>query len=466
MVKRYVITSAQASYWKRESDKGVEIIRRGPVATLHQELWNGLNKYCQVNDAELIVLPLPGKDIRENVFHESVLDVCNPKEDVRRLNSNVAISDIKVAPQNVDPVTGRTRFAQHDRTLIFPHTKQRFKAIPSSNSKLPKLLITTGVITRPNYYERSSRGDVAKRDHIYGAVVVEVIDNIYYNVRHIRAQKNGRFIDLGVVYNGNCRPLRATTDSLILGDLHIGDLSTDAYSACKEQIRHFRPKNLIIHDLFNGHSINPHVRNRSMERIRNWQLGKLSLREEISDVSGILKELSSIVGRNNKVYIVRSNHDEFLDRYLNRGDWVKEPWNADIAMQLGAAMAKGENPLEYAIRELHGLPDNVIFLKLTDDLKKWGYQLASHGHRGNSGSRVTSATSRETAHGGRSITGHTHTPEILRDTYIVGTNTYLDLPYTYGSANSWMHTNVVIYDGGLVQMVPIIKDKWKAKEEK
>ena len=106
---------------------------------------------------------------------------------------------------------------------------------------------------------------------------------------------------------------------------------------------------------------------------------------------------------------------------------------------------------------------NIDFLDLQTDFKRWGCQLASHGHRGNSGARKASALSRELAHG-KSITGHTHAPEILRDTYIVGTSTRLNLPYTDGSATSWMSANAVLYEGGLVQLVPVINGKWKRKD--
>jgi len=464
VAEKYIITAAQASYWPKTDRNGdIQAIQRGPVAKLHQELWGGLETYAARNDAEIIVLPLPGKDLRETMYHDSVLAVTNPAEQgPRKLNRNIAISDMKVPPQNIDPTTGRMRFAQHDRTLVFPHTKQRFKAIPSSNSELPKLLITTGAITTPNYHETNSRGDVARRDHIYGAVMVEVIDDVYYNVRHLRAQKNGKFVDLGEVYHGARAPKRARTDSLVLGDLHIGDTDPKAYHAAIEQIAYLKPRNVFLHDVFNGHSINPHEKRKMMRRAGEWKKGRMSLEEELKDVSKVLKELGRAAGRSN-VYVVRSNHDEFLDRYLDSGDWVKEPWNTEIALELGAAQARGENTLEYGVQRMGGIPKNIRFLELTDDVKHWGYQLASHGHKGNSGARYASANSRETAHGGKSITGHSHTPEVLRDTYVVGTMTDLVLPYTEGGASSWMHANAALYDGGLVQMLPVINGKWKAE---
>ena len=93
-----------------------------------------------------------------------------------------------------------------------------------------------------------------------------------------------------------------------------------------------------------------------------------------------------------------------------------------------------------------------------DDYKVRGVQLGSHGDKGMSGGR-SSIRSREYAHG-KSITGHSHTPEILRNTYIVGTSTFLRLPYTKGSASSWMNTNAILYDNGSVQLLNIIDGRW------
>ncbi len=456
--KKYVITAAQASYESKLDKEGNKmVVQRGQVAKVNERLLGGLEKYCAQNDAELIILPMNGADSRETSFHPSVPEIYNGN---KVLNSNIRISNMKVPPQNTDPTTGRLRFAQQDRTLIYPHSKQRFRAVPSSNGELPKLLITTGAITTPNYHESNHRGDVARRDHTYGAVVAEIIDDTFYNVRHIKALKNGTFIDMGVKYDGNKRPTKAKIEALVLGDLHVGDTDPKTRQANYEMIDFFKPKRLILHDVFNGHSINPHESKNLVSRLTEYGKGRLDLDQELRECGEELTNLcKSTTG---KVYVVKSNHDVFLERYLEQGDFMKEPWNAEISLKLAYAMSNGEDPLEYGIRQSK-MPKNLKFLQLISNLKVGGYQLASHGHKGNSGSRNASITARETAHGGKSITGHSHTPEILRDTYIVGTSTLLDLPYTDGSASSWMHANAVLYTGGQVQLIPIINGKWKRK---
>jgi hypothetical protein len=404
---------------------------------------------------------MAGKDAGEKIFEEEV----NKRKELffgkRTLNSNVKIDDMVVPPQNVDPSTGRLRFAQKDTTLIYAHSKQRLRAIPASNSKLPKLLVTTGAVTTPNYNRENNRGDVAHRDHVFGGVVVEIIDDKYYNVRFVRSRLDGQFVDMGLRYNGNHKPTKSNVEALVLGDVHDCDRDENTMRANFEMIDFFKPKKLILHDLVDCHSINPHERDNLITRIRDYESGRLFLEEELRSSRETLCELAERMGRG-EVYVVASNHPFFLNRYLEGGEFMKEPWNAKLAFKLAEKMCEGEDPIEAGMKMIGDLPKNITFLKLRDDLKVWGYQLASHGHKGLSGSRTSTAVSREIAHG-KSITAHSHAPEVFRNTYIVGTSSRLDLDYTEGSASSWMAASAVLYDNGTVQLLPIINGKWKAK---
>ena len=456
----YVITAAQAlgEYdQKRFCFKG----------SANKRLLSGLEHCCGVNQAELIVLPMQGKTIKEDTLSEFFYE----KEEKGKygilagnlkLNDKLSVSDMTVPPQNVDPATGRDRFVQKENSMIYAHPKQRLKAIPKSNRKLPRLLMTTGVVTTPNYNESNHRGDAAARDHTYGAVIVEVLDRRTYHVRHIRAQANGKFVDMGIKFDGKKTSI-AKTEALVLGDLHCGDTDERVMSANYEMMDYFEPKRLFIHDLMSGHSFNPHEKDKLMTRARDFEEGRLNLERELYGSYEAIVDIGEAMGKG-EVNIVASNHDYFLDRYLNDGEFIQEPWNLKIASKLMAKKIDGENPVEVGIRMMGDLPSNVRFLKLEDDYKVWGYQLASHGHKGMSGARG-SVRSREVAHG-KSITGHTHAPEILRDTYIVGTSTDLDLDYTKGEASAWMAANAVLSEGGFVQLLPIVGGRWKRDDRR
>lgn len=443
--KIYVITAAQAcGGW----GKGVP----------NWNLLASFQKYCSVREAELVILPMAGSSSKERDLHPDL--VIRPEIWVgsKRLNSKIAISDMVVPPQNVDPSSGRLRFPQRDKTLILAHSKQREKAVPNSNFDLPKFLVSTGALTTPNYNEMNHRGDAAKRDHVYGALVVEVVNENIYHFRLVRAATNGSFVDLGWKFNGKKKPVPVKVEALVLGDIHVGDTDPVVRAANYRMIEVYRPKRLVLHDLFNGHSVNHHNFGKMITQVQDIEAGRSSLMVELRECYKELCEFSKAMGKNGEVIVVACNHHQFLNRYLEEMRLKDNPFNAKIASKLIAPMVEGKDPVAVGLSMIGHIPKNVTFLDYDDDYKVWGVQLGSHGDKGMSGGRG-SIRSREYAHG-KSITGHSHTPEVMRNTYVVGTSTFLRLPYTKGSASSWMNTNALLYDNGSVQLVNIIEGQW------
>lgn len=458
-VKTYVVTAAQAV---GEYDSAKRHVKGVP----NRNFISSLENYCKINNGELIIVSMAGKDARETELHEFFAerdDVYDVKSASRRLNSNICLSDMYIPPQNVDPASGRERFIQRETSLVVAHTKQRLKTIPASNFKFPKLFASTGACTYPNYNEMNHRGDAADRDHVFGAAIIEIIDDKCFNLRQVRAvPSTGKIIDMGVVYEGNKEPKKAGVEALVLGDIHWGDHDPETIKANYEMIDFFSPKKLFLHDFLNGHSVNPHERKNTIMRARAFKEGRLSIETELKDAYGELCSLANAM-KDGRIYVVASNHPFFLERYLESAAFVQEPWNLEIAMRLGSELCRDKDPIETGLMMMGKIPDNVNFLKLRDDFKVEGWQLGSHGHKGLSGSRG-SVVSREIGWG-KSITGHTHAPQILRNTIIVGTSTKLELPYTEGGSNSWLAANAVLYEGGIPELIPIINGKWKGRRK-
>lgn len=443
--KRYVITAAQAY---GGGGKGVP----------NYTFLIGLEKYCEVMDAELVILPMAGSSVRELDLHPNLADRPEVWFGSRKLNEKIAISDMVVPPQNVDPSSGRLRFPQRDKTLILAHPKQRLKAVPNSNFKIPKFLVSTGALTTPNYNEMNHRGDAAKRDQVYGFLVVEIVSADRYHFRHVRAGTNGAFVDLGIKFEGDKKPVPVVVEALILGDIHVGDTDPMVYKANYRMIEIYRPKRLILHDLFNGHSVNHHNFAKLITRIQDVENGRASLVVELRECYNELCAFARAMGQRKEVVVVACNHHQFLNRYLEEMRLKDNLLNARMSIKLMEPMVDGQDPVAVGLSMIGKIPKNVRFLDYDDDYKIRGVQLGSHGDKGLSGGR-SSIRSREYAHG-KSITGHSHTPEILRNTIIVGTSTFLRLPYTKGSASSWMNTNALLFDNGSVQLLNIIDGQW------
>lgn len=477
MGEKYLITSAQASYTTDDDGNNIPFgaktgLKKGKARPNHNFL-KGLESLAEEANAELMILPIAGRCVRENILHEDLErhDAIR-NNSLYRLNKNIQVRDIVVPPQNKDPTTGKRELVgKYGSSIIFPHSKQRYQAVPTFNSGLPRYLYTPGAVTMPNYDTSNHRGDTADREHTLGALMVEMVDDKLYNIRNIRALNNGKFADLGVAYDGDNGLGRMGVNSLVLGDYHWGSHDPKTIKANNEMIKYFSPKNVFIHDFFDGHSINHHERNNLMSRAREFRRGRLSLEDELRSGSKELLRLGKEFPNTN-FYIVPSNHNAFLPRYINDGDWVKKDiWNSEVSSflfneSLGLYLPEREiddaaQLLKVGYSRFNELPSNINFPNLADSIKKHGFQLNSHGDKGSSGARAGGAKARAVTGGGKSITGHTHAMEIYGNTYIVGTSSLLDQKYTAGYGNAVIGGNAALYDNGMVQMLPIIDGNWK-----
>lgn len=474
--KKFLVTSAQASYEeefkkkKKDEEDGEEISRGYGEAEPNYNLLKGLEGYAKEKGAELIILPTTGKKTSEKILHEHLE---NRKEvdwgESRIFNDNLQERRLVVYPQNVDPAAGKGNMVnKYNSSIIFGHPKQRFAPIPVFNADLPRYLYTTGAITKPNYND-NHRGDMARRNHVFGALLVEVLDKTFYNITNIRALVNGKFVDRGVLYDGDKKPKKVKTDFMVVGDYHLGNHDEKAVKATYEMIEHFNPERIFLHDLFDGYSINHHETENTLRRIREYKKGRLSLEEELKrDYEEIIK-LAKATNKNTEIYVVSSNHHAFLPRYINDEDWMrKDLWNADMGSYLlhkGITLDIPEKEiddaaylLEEGMKKFGNLPENVKFLRLKDNYRRYGYQLASHGDKGKNGSRGGGAKTKD---GSKGVYAHTHAMEIYGDTYIVGTNSLLDQPYAAGAGSASIAANVVgYYPIGTIQVLPIIEGKW------
>ena len=436
-IDRYVITSAQYN------------------APVYYNLMNWLENYCKINDADLIILPMRGQNIKEDEMCARVR-MHNQVTSDYKLNDKIRISNYEILPQQIDPITGLARFTQSDVSTVFASPKQRLKVVPNSNSKLPKVLMTTGAVTQPNY--RDNRiGRIGRNDHTPGALVVETIGNTEYHFRQLSSLKNGVFYDLGNKYDGAKDPISERLEVMVVGDWHFGDTNKRIRKETFEMIKQYNPKRLILHDFFNGYSISHHEQNDivALSRKKN----KLNLDKELKFAARELRKFVDVAGDDTEIVVVKSNHDEWIDRYLQEARFVKEPQNALIGAELFAEFIRGEDPLFAGLSKHYDIPDNVTFLNRDQDYKVRGWQLGSHGDKGANGGRP-GIRSIEHAHG-KSITAHSHTPQIFRNAWVIGTSTNLNLGYNQG-LSSWMNTHAFLHRNSRPQLVNVIHGKHKA----
>jgi hypothetical protein len=458
--------------YKRESKaKSLEVIERDgkggrgkryfvtaciPGMPVHYKFLESIRQFLKAEHAELIVLPMKGthKKAGFELDHELRQFFYTSFQ----FNSNLIAQDFGISPKQINPLTGLKRLGQKEWSVIVASPKQQLESVATSNAKMPHIMLSTGAINVP-FYGRSKTDLLATQDHVVGGLIVEIQDAKLFFVRQVQADTNGHFYDLDSLYTPQGRKSHKDTEALILGDLHAGEHAASAINTWDEVIEIVEPKRVVLHDVFSGQSVNHHEDNNiTAKSTRNFMA--TTLQKELAYTGHLLMELRK-KWINQKFVIVASNHDEFLNRYLSEGRYLKDPHNYRLALDLAAALCDGHNPVQFAIeRDLKIKLTNCVWLKRDDDYKIAGVQLGAHGDLGPNGSRGSIANI-ETAYGS-AIVGHSHSPGILRRVWQVGTSTLLKLRYNRGPS-SWLHASCILFSNGQRQMIISVQGKWRLK---
>lgn len=427
-------------------------------APVNKKFLKSIKSYCEKNEALLLILPVTdpaskaGWALDHNLANEHFVF-----QDLA-LNSNVFISSIKMSAKHIDPITGLSRIGQRNGSFIYASPKQRLEFVAVSNKKLPHALMTTGAITDPAYqtarYLSERTAYIAENDHVLGAIIVEVEDEDIFYFRQIQAEPStGNFVDLAKYYKPNGLVVDLAPEAFVLGDYHAGDHDLSAKQAWKEVVELTNPKDLILHDMYNGKSISHHEKKKRVSMAIKAMEDKVSLDKELIITANEADELLTWI--KGKLVWIKSNHDEWLERYLEEGEYVKDALNLKAASKLVSAMIEGKDPLQVGIETIGGLKgkNRIKWVGRDEDYMIGKIECGSHGDL------EASLIAIEKAYG-NAVTGHSHTPAILRGIFRVGTTSKLKLGYNRG-ASSWVHSSCLVYSNGSRQLINSIFGKWR-----
>jgi hypothetical protein len=427
---------------------------------LNSGFYLSLKNYCKINKAKLLIIPCEDKSAVKNQFSKGwFFDPLIKDESFvfteTNLNNNISISSIRINVNQVDPNSGIGRLTHKQGSFIFGSPKQSLQYYPTSNLSFPRASMSTGVITNPKYDVHNRRTYISNKDHVLGAIIVEIESNEIYHFTQVQAETNGTFAHLGKAYSKN-KVKSYKPEAFVLGDLHAGEHDMEALNCFLNVAKATGVKKLVLHDVFNGVSINHHEIDNLILRSKRSEKGELSLKEELRLTAEVLNDL---MDKGFELIIVDSNHNDFLHRYLKAGTFIREPNNYSTGVELTAAYLKGVDPLIYGLNKYGQLKSKIKFLTRHEDYLIQGIQLAAHGDLGANGKRNPSKSGIENAYGS-AVVGHSHTPGILRDVFQVGTTSKLKLGYNVGSS-SWSHTSCLVYNNGQRQLINSINGKYK-----
>lgn len=363
------------------------------------------------------------------------------------------MSDIKIQPTAVNPMSGM-RGISGVNSCIFGSPKLQLETIPVLEGNKPKMMLTTGACTLSNYTD-SKAGKKGEFHHTLGFVIVEIEDKNLFYVRQVSADDNGDFIDMFFeVKNGEVSNIKEC-DAIIWGDIHVGHHDENVVNKTFKLMNKLKPKHVILHDVFDGYSISHHdMKDPFIQYAKEFH--------NKNDLGGEIEEMLSFLGRFKKenVVIVRSNHDDFLDRWLKNNDWRKNltPKNNKLYMEYSHILMEQYENSSIGVKGVIPELINREYPKYTtlgrgDSYKVNGWELGHHGDLGSNGSRGSLNQFRTL--NTKVVVGHYHSPQRKDGALSVGTTTKLRVGYNKG-ASGWLQSHVVIHKNGKAQHINFI----------
>lgn len=468
-VKRFIFSSAQDS------------------TAVHEGFLDNLEAYAKYIGADIHIAGFTyGKSLFEDhrkeagVFHERIASyMTNQRFDIG--GKLWFCGEMNTLPTAADPLSG---FETYTRSQwgIFPHPRVQLKSIPTLFRAPPKIIMTTGSVTLPNYI-RKKVGIKAEFHHVIGAVIVEIDEDGDFFCRHLIADKSGAFQDMttlvkdGSVSDGHC------VEAITWGDIHAFGIDHKVASGCWNidgktfeyleadicMLDDLGPKYQFFHDSLdfrvrNHHNVgDPHFRYK-------MHVDKTdSVEKEVEAVAMFLEATQRDWCTS---YVVDSNHDRALLKWLKQGDYKSDPVNAVFFLEAQAAQyrsiaEKDErfNLLEWAVRRTDASLENVTFLSETDSFlickhSGGGIECALHGDKGANGAKGNVASFAKM--GPKANTADKHAAEIYEGIYQAGHSCKTDQGYNRGGLSSWNHSHIVTYPNGKRTIVTMKGEKYRA----
>jgi len=451
----------QAKLKEHNQDKKIFLITSAQGDTpVHSKFFKNLIAYSEFLDAEILVIPFrylnPTSVFTKEQKEKDKWDTkVLPYLTLNRhdLNNSVSIlSDVKIQPTASQPLQGLEGMTG-EHSCVVGHPRLELKSIPVMEGSRPKFLFTTGACTIENYTD-SKTGKKGEFHHSIGFAIVEIKDDETFFFRQVNANKTGDFIDLFYSVKNGETTKETEVEACAMGDIHVAHCDprvTDI--TLNDLFKKLKPKNLFIHDIIDSQSISHHNLKDPFKQHDQEMKGTNSLKREIDEMIDWLKQIED-----HNVYIVKSNHDEHIDRFLRETDWRRMSTfkNSIPYMELSLATLNGKAPngvVPYIINQHY---PKMKCLGHNDLVSVKGYLMSIHGHIGASGSR--GSLQQYSRLSTKTVTGHSHTIGRVGGAVSVGTSTHLRLDYNLG-ASSWSNAHGIVNRYGKFQHIVFMHTK-------
>lgn len=479
----YFVTAASPTSHLDYSEEDLVRVKNGEhlnASNVHVKGLQAIENFLKRKNAELVIQPMRAhvKALKNQPQHyDPILQkhIGNFYTEYT-FNRRLKAIEAQLNPQQINPLTGLKRLKadlgtffekaeignkisseikRFKTSLIIAHSKQMMEVIPTGNSTHPRIIHSTGAITRPSYL-KNRIGIIADQDHVLGGLIVEVEGDKFFLRQAQIDPIDGSFVDLGIRYHADGSIEEERAEAFKMGDLHPGYHDDKALSCIYEMWDLIKPKKIFYEDFFDGHSISHHMVNKNLSRQKKLPCFS-TLGTECSMAHKVLYDSFDKAPKDAVIFATASNHPEHVIRYLEEGRYIKDDANYDIAHRMVVDSLDGNNPLKKYID-----PDGrMIWLNENDDVFVEGVQMAAHGHLGVNGSRGGKG-GYEMAYGNAMI-AHSHTPGIFHQVFQVGHTSEERHGYNQGPG-TWILCSGAVYRRGQKQLMMIIGREWRSKK--
>lgn len=454
--------------WQRDVDENADILLVTSVqnqSVVHQGLLSGIRKYAQYIEqnfklkVQIVVIPTR--------YRNPTTPVEDEKKEYdqwwdRSIDEYLQYNEIMFGDTMIDAMartvpTAKMPLSGHEpnangRNYVIGHPRVHVKVMPRFKGERSYVLATTGTLTYRNY-SKSKSGDVAKIHHTYGFLVIEKRkDGTCYAPRPVKANDDGTFTDYRFHYNGKEIVEINSCKAYIWGDIHHRELSREKDAASRNLMSELEPESIILHDVFDGSTVNPHEKDDLFVRRLKVKQGLYLLEAEVNECLSFVAELDQSWGAD--LYVVQSNHDDFLDRHINNYDWKRDLHNSEAYLkyaliQQSIDLREHGNIFGYLISTTTG--GKVKYIRSSQPLKIMGYQCGYHGDHGINGAKA-SVNSFKTVNS-KIIHGHGHSPQMIDGVTMVGVSCNLWQYYNSNGMSSWAYADSIIHHSGKNQLI-------------
>lgn len=448
---------------KRRIDKKVKrfLISSAQSATpVNKEFLKNMEAYAKHINAEILIIPFryhnptsifSAEEQENEWWDESIIKYLTLNR--HDLNKGISVlSDVKIQPTSAIPLQGLEGMTG-DHSSVVGHPRLELKTIPTMEGSRPKILFTTGCVTVPNFTD-TKNGKKGEFHFSNAFSIIELKDNETFFFRQVSANKSGEFIDLYFHAKDGIISREKDIEAISMGDIHVAHVNDKVIDVTlKKLFKKLQPKSIFIHDIIDSESISHHNLQDPFLLHKQEMDNSNSLQKEIDDMITWLKKIEKY-----NVYIVKSNHDEHIDKFLKTTDWRKMSTlkNAIPYMELATIKLRGEAP--------NGIVPYIInkhypkFKCLTDDdnIVIKGYLMSVHGHRAANGSR--GSLQQYSRLSTKSVTAHSHTIGRIGGAVSVGCSCYLRVGFNV-SFSSWINSHGIVNRLGKFQHIVFFNTK-------